>query len=719
LTLALQSVSPANALSEHQVLIFLVQVALLIAVARTLGAGMKKLGQPPVVGELLAGVVLGPSILGTYLPDLHRWIFVDEPVATSLVGGLAWMGVILLLVVIGFETDLAIIARFRRAALAVATGSLLIPLAAVALFALAMPDEFRGVAVDHRVFAAFVGLAMSVSALPVVAKILQDLGYLRRDFGQIILAAGLAKDGVAWLLLGAIAGLAQGGFRPTEVVRSLGGLAVFLVLAVTVGRRVVDWLFRAAMIFGSSVTAAITVTVVAALVGGIATQALGLEAILGAFVIGIVLAATRHQLPQVRDVMESITAAIFAPIFFASAGLRVDVTALGSPELVWWAVGAVALAIVAKILGTVLFARTAGIGGREGLALGAGLSALGAVGIVVAITGLNLGVVSTSGYSMMVAAAIVTSLGAPLLLRLVVRGMPLRGEEAARLEREALREESFLLSTSRVLLPSRGGRNSRHAARLVWAALDEPEVTLLAVDVERRWWRRGESAAGSDVLAELGLPKARLVRRTAADPAQAIAREARLGYGLLVLGASEEEGEGAFLSTVVDRVVAQIDIATAVVRLPATFAADRLPQRILVPVAATNSTRAAEEFAYSLARKANGSAVALHVVNRPDGQGILLEHAQIETATRVGHEMVATAAVFGSRLGVDVETVVRVAPNAEAEIVELANTGGFDLLVIGTSNRPLTSRPFFGHRVTYIVEKAEIPVVVVSLPSSR
>ena len=153
-------------------------------------------------------------------------------------------------------------------------------------------------------------------------------------------------------------------------------------------------------------------------------------------------------------------------------------------------------------------------------------------------------------------------------------------------------------------------------------------------------------------------------------------------------------------------------------RLPAGPAVAERPSRVLVPVVASRSSRAAEELAYSLVRESDGRVNAVHIVNRPDDQGIMFDSITEREALDTGHEVVADATAFGERLRVAVESTVRVASNAEAEIVALANGGDdFDLLVIGASNRPLTDRPIFGHRVHYILEHAEIPVAIVTLPS--
>lgn len=470
-------------------------------------------------------------------------------------------------------------------------------------------------------------------------------------------------------------------------------------------------------------TAALSITIVAALAGGAVTQALHIEAILGAYIVGILLAGLRHQLPQVRSILETVTAALLAPVFFAFSGLRVDIGLLDTQVVLLWTGGLILAAIVAKITGTVIGGFFAGVRGREALALGSGLSALGAMGVVVAIIGLNIGVVSETGYTVMVLAAVVTSVVAPQLLKLVVRGWDIPQEEAQRLNEEEIKESSEILSSRRILIPTRGGSNSRYAAQLVSAVFPGAEVTVLVVDLAKPgFFRRltkkveGEPGDPSEVAAHLDEP--RVIRRLARDPAGAIASETALGYDLVMLGATET-GEGTF-SSVIDRVLALIDIPSIVVRMPDDReVTDELPRRILVPVTATRSTRAAEEFAYSLAKAADGTSFALHVVNRPEGQGVIREDAAVEASLADGQELVGAAAAFGDRLGVSVETGVRVAPNAEEEIVAFGNSGAFDLLVIGASTRSLTDRPFYGHRVSFMLSQSELPVAVVSLPPTR
>lgn len=199
-----------------------------------------------------------------------------------------WIGVALLLVVTGFETDLGLIRRFRRAASLVAAGSLALPFGLGLAVGFSLPPQFLGGHHTRLVFALFMATALSISSLPVIAKILSELSLLRRNFAQITLAAGMANDVVGWLALGVIAGLAEHGtVSLSGVVRALGGMAVFLLVAFTLGQRAIDWwLRRARQEGGGGMGSALSTSLVVMLGFGAATQGLGVEAVLGAFIAG-------------------------------------------------------------------------------------------------------------------------------------------------------------------------------------------------------------------------------------------------------------------------------------------------------------------------------------------------------------------------------------------------------------------------------------------------
>lgn len=713
-------------LTEHEVLVFLVQILLLVAVARALGATMKRLGQPPVVGELLAGVVLGPSLFGISFPAAYDWVFTAEPVVNSATFGLAWLGVVFLLVVMGFETDLAIIARFKNQALAVATGSLLLPMVLTGILGYVLADQFSGPAEPAPwLFGAFFALALSVSALPVVGKILADLGVMRRDFAQVTLAAAMAKDAVGWLVLAVLSGIALEGVQLTQIGISFGGLVVFVVVMLTLGRWALDRLFRFSLARGSGIEVGFSIAVVAALAAGAITQALHVEAILGAYIAGLTLSRVRHQLPQVRDRLEMITASFFAPVFFAVSGLRVDITALADLGTALWTVVAIVIAVVAKIGGTVISGRMVGVERRTAMALGSGLSPLGVMGVVVAIIGLNVGVINEAAYTVLLLAAVITSVAAPSLLKWALVDIEAPAEETDRLEKESLREDAEILGVKRVLLPTRGGANSVYAARIARAVFEDAEITVLAISSpeqqKSRWRKRqeGKQADPSGVVEALEGFNVQLVERVSDDPAHAIVDESRLGYDMLIMGASRGR-EALIVSSVVERVLRETQIQTIVVQLPSgKTIPEGLPVNVLVPVTATRSSRAAEELGYTIAQVSGGRAIALHVINRPDGEGVFLPGGTIVEAKSTAQSLMEQSKEFGQRLGLSVEGQIRVAPNAEQEILDFAVQEEIDLVVLGTASRPVTDRPFFGHRVSYMVEQSPLPVLIVALPSFR
>ncbi len=200
-----------SSLGEHQLLVFWVQLAVLVCTARLLGGLMRRIGQPAVIGELAAGLLLGPSVFGKVWPSGFHWFLPDDPMSGAAIVAVGWIGAALLLVVTGFETDLQLIRRFGRAAAFVGTGSLVVPFAGGLAVGFALPEEFFGHGTTRLVFALFIATALSISSLPVIAKILSELHLMRRNFGQINLAAGMANDTVGWLLLGVISGLAASG----------------------------------------------------------------------------------------------------------------------------------------------------------------------------------------------------------------------------------------------------------------------------------------------------------------------------------------------------------------------------------------------------------------------------------------------------------------------------------------------------------------------------
>jgi Kef-type K+ transport system membrane component KefB len=570
-------------LSHDQLLLFWLQLVALLAVARGLGGLLRRVGQPAVVGELAAGLVLGPSVFGQLAPAAQGWLFPDDPVQTGMLGAVGWVGALLLLIVTGYETDLRLIRRLGAATARVSIASLVIPVLAGVGVGYAMPEGFLGPGAERSVFALFMGVALGISALPVIAKVLSDLDLMRRNVAQIILAAAMANDLAGWVLLGVVSGLAQSGSVALgDLAVTTIGLALFLAFAFGPGQRLVDAALRGVRVRRSGALGAGGVVVLTGLAAGAITQGLGLEAVFGAFIAGILLGRSRYQEHEAFSAVHTLTTAFLAPLFFASAGLRVDLALLADREVWTWGLVVLAAASVSKLVGAWIGAWLAGLPGRERLALGAGLNARGAVEIVVATVGLTIGVLSPASYTVVVLMAMATSMMAPPLLRWALAGWKGSREERERLDRERVLGSNVLVRPLPILLPSHGGPNSVLAARLLDLAWpDEAEAVVLSV---------GGDAPEADVQRVAKAFTRRVARREktrGGDRLGAILDHAALGFGVIALGATDARVAGRLVSPLVDDLLSASPLPVVMVRggaaAPASEDGELAIRRILVP----------------------------------------------------------------------------------------------------------------------------------------
>lgn len=415
--------APVPPLSANLLVVLLVQVGVLLAAALLLGRLARRVGLPAVVGELTAGVLIGPSILAHVSPALYGWLLPRQAAQMNLLDAVAQIGVLLLVGITGMSIDLGALRRRRASTLRVSGGGLFLPLASGIALGFALPAGLVAEGTDRAVFAGFVGVAMCVSAIPVVAKTLLDMNLLHRDVGQLIVGAAAVDDIVGWLLLSVVSAAATTGAAVGAVSWSVATLILALAGAWVIGRPLTDRLLRATDRSpepGVTIAAIIVVLVLAAA----GAQALHLEAIVGCFVGGLVLGST-GRLDRVKLApLRTVVLGALAPLFFATAGLRMDLTALGRPEILGAGLGVLAVAILGKFLGVYAGARASRIGHWEALALGAGLNSRGVIEVVVAMTGLRIGVLTTEMYTIVVLVAIATSLMAPPLLRFAVGRMP-------------------------------------------------------------------------------------------------------------------------------------------------------------------------------------------------------------------------------------------------------------------------------------------------------
>ena len=410
-------------------LVFLLQVAALLGLALLLGRLAVRFGLPALVGELLTGVVLGPSLLGHLAPGFAGWLLPTDPDQMHLLDALGQFGVLLLVGVAGAHLDLAGLRRRRATALRISAFGLVVPLTLGIGAGLVAPRQLVADGSDRLTFALFIGVAMSVTAIPVIAKALADMRLLHRDVGQLILTAGMIDDTVGWFGLALVSAMATSGLTGGTVATSVLELVLVVLFALMVGRHVIRWVMRAAARSGET-GPMVAAAVVLIILGAAGTQSLGLEAVFGAFLTGILVA--RSVDPARLAPLRTVVLAVLAPIFLATAGLRIDLAGLADPEVAIAAVAALSIAIAGKFGGAYLGARTSRMSHWEGLALGAGMNARGVVEVVVAMVGLRLGVLTPATFTIVVLIAIVTSLMAPPILRLAMARIEQTADERLR-----------------------------------------------------------------------------------------------------------------------------------------------------------------------------------------------------------------------------------------------------------------------------------------------
>jgi Kef-type K+ transport system membrane component KefB len=423
--------SPIAPISAHAMLVFLLQVGLLLGLALCLGRLATRLRMPAVVGELTAGVLVGPSLLAHLAPDLSAWLLPHDATQQHLLDGVGQLGVLLLVGITGMHIDLKLVRRKGTTAMRVSAGGLLVPLGLGIGLGFVLPAFLLTQGTERVVFALFIGVAMAVSAIPVIAKTLLEMRLLHRDVGQLTMSAATVDDIVGWLLLSVVSALATTGLHTGNVLLTVGGLIAVLSFTVTVARPVVNATLR---LSGRSSEPGVTIAAVTALLllAAAGTHALGLEPVLGALLCGMVIGSSRWVDLARLAPLRTLVMWVLAPIYFAVAGLRMDLTELRRPAVLAAAVAVLSLAIAGKFVGAYLGARASRLSHWEGLALGAGLNARGVIEVIVAMVGLRLGVLSTATYTIIVLVAIVTSLMAPPVLRYAARHLAVTDEERVR-----------------------------------------------------------------------------------------------------------------------------------------------------------------------------------------------------------------------------------------------------------------------------------------------
>ncbi|RJQ75820.1 cation:proton antiporter [Pseudonocardiaceae bacterium YIM PH 21723] len=454
-------------LAADRVLYLLLQTGLLLGLAMALGRLSTKLGMPSVVGELTAGLLLGPSLLGRLGPTAASAMRFNAPEQVHLLDALSLIAVVLLVGISGAHIDAPAAKRRWIPVVTIGLAGLLIPLIAGVAAGYLTPADMMGAHAQRDVFAAFLGVALCLSAIPVIAKTLLDLGLMHRNVGQLIMSAASVEDAIGWFLLSLVSMSMVSEQTLGRVVLAAATVVGFLLVAALVGRPLVRMVLHRAersAQFGASTTSAVLVV----LAGAGLAQALGMEAVFGAFIAGLLIGSPGMIDPARLAGLRTVVLTVLAPLFLASVGLRADLTVLGEPTVLLVGVCFLLIAVITKLLGGYLGGRLSRLTHWESLAVGAGLNARGVVEIVAASVGLRLGLISTAMYTVIVLIAVATSVMAPPLLRFAMRRVEQNSEEDVRESQHARWSDGMVntdLAMSSPLVRSvKGGPQARSKA---------------------------------------------------------------------------------------------------------------------------------------------------------------------------------------------------------------------------------------------------------------
>jgi Kef-type K+ transport system membrane component KefB len=391
---------------KHPLAILLAQIVTIILVSRLFGWIFKKIGQPTVIGEIIAGIALGPSLMGMYFPEFSAALFPAQSLGNLQF--LSQIGLILFMFVIGMELDLKVLRNKAHDALVVSHTSIVIPFALGLGLAYYIYQSFAPPNVQFSSFALFIGIAMSITAFPVLARIVQERGIHKTRLGTIVITCAAADDITAWCLLAAVIAIVKAGtFVSALYIILLAGIYVFIMLKVVRPflKRVGD-LHSSRENLSKSVVAIFFLTL---LLSSYASEVIGIHALFGAFMAGVIMPENMKFKNIFIEKVEDVALVLLLPLFFVFTGLRTQIGLLNDPYL--WKITAliITVAVVGKFAGSALPAKFVGQSWKDSLMIGALMNTRGLMELVVLNIGYDLGVLTPQVFAMMVIMALVTT----------------------------------------------------------------------------------------------------------------------------------------------------------------------------------------------------------------------------------------------------------------------------------------------------------------------
>ncbi|HEX6213267.1 MAG TPA: cation:proton antiporter [Vicinamibacterales bacterium] len=409
----------------------LIALTVVIIVARLMGALFKRLDQPAVIGEVVGGIMLGPSLFGRIAPDAAAFVLPAD--AAPFLSIISQLGVILYMFLVGLELDLAVLRTKARITIAISNAGIIVPFALGVALAWAIHQDYAPPGVTLAPFTLFIGVSLSVTAFPVLARILSDHGLQRTTMGIVALTCAAIGDATAWCLLALVVGVTQASTGAAIVTILM--TVVYVVLMLTAGRALMS---RAVPRLDASISVgeqSLTLVLVAVLLSALATEFIGVHAIFGAFLFGAIIPHKSAIARHVRERIEDVVRVMFLPAFFAFTGLRTEIGLVQGLDDWLMCLLIIAIATAGKFGGATLAAKASGLDWLDSAALGILMNTRGLVELIVLNIGLDLGVLTPRLFTMLVLMALVTTMMTSPILMWLLRKRP--WTDAATLHRES------------------------------------------------------------------------------------------------------------------------------------------------------------------------------------------------------------------------------------------------------------------------------------------
>jgi Kef-type K+ transport system membrane component KefB/nucleotide-binding universal stress UspA family protein len=709
--------------------IFIGQIVALMVVGRLLGEFMLRLGQPAVMGQLVAGLLIGPSFFGLIAPDWQHMMFPKSPEQKAMIDGVAQFGILLLLLLTGMETDLKLVRQTGRASVYASLMGIIVPFACGVALGEMLPESMLPDPEKRLITSLFLGTALSIASVKIVAVVVREMNFLRRVVGQVILASAIIDDSIGWIIVSIIFSLAlHGAIEPLSVAQSVIGTVLFMLASFTVGRRLVFFAIRWVNDNLVSEFAVITAILVIMSLMALITYLIGVHTVLGAFVAGILIGESPILTKHIDEQVRGLITAFFAPVFFGIAGLSADLTILADPQIALLTAGLIVIASIGKFSGAFVGAEIGGLTRREGFALACGMNARGSTEVIIATVGLSMGALNQNLFTMIVAMAVITTMAMPPTLRWALSRIPMRKEEKLRLQREDMEERGFVSNLERLLLAIDDSANGRFATRLggIIAGHNTMPTTVMHIEPGKRVGKTKAAAAEEKVkeakeTVQATAERTDLLKKEteksdapldvttlvqAGPSREAVAEEAEKGYDLMMVGLDKTTVRKNEFSDDITNLAAGFDGPLAVV----VARSDHLKEprgrlSILVPVNGTDVSRRAAEVAIAIARATKAPVTALYVAQT--GKNKTKRSRQYEEA--ILKDIVKLAETYE----VEIKTAVRADLAADQAVVREMHRRRNNLVVMGVGRRP-GERLFFGDTAAALLEASDRSLLFVA-----